>query len=299
MTRNIGIKLLSLAFALMLWFFVVGEEKAEITVSLPVELVNISSNLVVANDVPSYINVRVYGPRSLIRAIATQGISKVIDLKDAPAGDIVIHMTPDTIPLPAGIRVLRITPQNIKISLDRTMRKRIKVTPVLTGMPNKFFEIKDVKAEPQDVLLLGPEKELSKLEEIKTIPIDIDGFTSSVEKTVVFDLNSLHVSPIEPGSVKVFIEITPKVSKRRITHIPVLIRGEQKKVLRYWPREVSAVLEGPKIHLIKLEPRDIVVEVDIRDMSQGRHKAVPYVTVPEKFVLKRLIPEKIGVYIHK
>ncbi|RPI50266.1 MAG: YbbR-like domain-containing protein, partial [Deltaproteobacteria bacterium] len=72
------IKVLSLGFALLLWFFVVGQEKAEVSVSIPLELVNIPAGLVIANDIPSNIDVKVYGPRSMIRAMTTKGILKVI-----------------------------------------------------------------------------------------------------------------------------------------------------------------------------------------------------------------------------
>ncbi len=295
MTKNLGLKILSLAFAIMLWFFVVGEEKAEITISLPVELVNIPSNLVVANDVPSYIDVRVYGPRSLIRAVATQGISRVIDLKGAVPGKFLVHITPDSIPLPAGIRVMRINPQNIEIELDHLLRKRVLVHPVVDGKPNEYFKIINIMVDPSEVLLIGPEKELMRLKKIDTLPIDIKGATSTIERTVALDLGKIHASPVDTSSVKIIVNIGPVQGERRITHIPVIHRGP--KNFKFWPKVVSAVLEGPKIGLKQLEPRDILVEIDSRTLEPGKHKVAPVVTIPDGFKLKRIIPETITVTV--
>lgn len=295
MTKNLGIKFLSLAFAIMLWFFVVGEEKAEITLSIPVELVNIPSNLVVANDIPSTINVRVYGPRSLIRAVATQGISRVIDLKGSIPGKILVHITPDSIPLPAGIRVLRINPQNIEIVLDHVLRKRVQVKPVVIGKPNKDFRVVSTVVTPSELLVVGPEKELITLKALKTLPVDIEGATSTIEQTVALDLDNLHISPVDSGTVKVTVQIAPIIGKRRITHIPVLTRGDKK--LRFWPKVVSALLEGPKVGLRRLEPRDILVEIDSRTLEPGRHKVSPEITIPKGYTLKKMIPSKIRVTV--
>ncbi len=83
--NNWVLKLLSLGFAVFLWFFVVGEEKAEVTITMPTEIVNLPKNLVVANDIPDMIYVRVLGPRSVIRDMVLQRLPKIIDLKNATA----------------------------------------------------------------------------------------------------------------------------------------------------------------------------------------------------------------------
>jgi len=297
MTKNLGLKIISLAFAILLWFFVVGEEKAEVTISLPVELVNIPSNLVVANDVPSFIDVRVYGPRSLIRAVATQAISKVIDLKGSMPGRLLVHITPDSIPLPEGIRVMRIYPQNIEIELDHMLKKRVPVKPVLKGFPNRDFKVLRVTVDPPDVLLAGPEKELIGLKEVKTDTVYIGGATSKIERLVALDLGRLHVSPLNPATVRVVVEIGPIEGERRITHIPV--KGFGKVRFSFWPKVVSAILKGPRVGLRRLEPRDILVEIDPRGLKPGRHEVSPGVTVPKGFKLERIIPEKIHVTVER
>ena len=45
--ENWGLKLLSLAFATLLWLFVVGEKRSEVSLSLPLELIQVPEDMVV------------------------------------------------------------------------------------------------------------------------------------------------------------------------------------------------------------------------------------------------------------
>ena len=48
--KNWVLKLLSFFFALFLWYFVVGEDKVDMNVTLPFELVNLPRDLVISNQ---------------------------------------------------------------------------------------------------------------------------------------------------------------------------------------------------------------------------------------------------------
>jgi hypothetical protein len=78
--KNWMLKLLSLLFALFLWYFVVGEDKVDMNVTLPVEIVNLPRDLIISNQFKKQLEVTVSGQRSLIRSMTTQHISRTIDL---------------------------------------------------------------------------------------------------------------------------------------------------------------------------------------------------------------------------
>ena len=48
--KNWVLKFLSLLFALFLWYFVVGEDKVDMTVTIPVEIVNLPRDLIISNQ---------------------------------------------------------------------------------------------------------------------------------------------------------------------------------------------------------------------------------------------------------
>ncbi|MGC9023196.1 MAG: CdaR family protein, partial [Dissulfurimicrobium sp.] len=180
-SNNWVLKALSLGFAIFLWFFVVGEEKAEITVSLPVEVINLPKDLIIANDIPTAINVRIFGPRSLIRDVAIHRLPKIIDLKNTSPGKITIHIDPETLPIPTGVKITRFLPSEFNIILEPMMRKELMVKPEIIGTPAKGYKIEKIETIPDRVIASGLPRELNKLREIKTLPINIDGATEIIK----------------------------------------------------------------------------------------------------------------------
>ena len=57
--NNWGLKLLSLLFAIFLWYFVVGEDKVDIKVFIPIEIVNLPRDLVISNEYKKQLDVTI------------------------------------------------------------------------------------------------------------------------------------------------------------------------------------------------------------------------------------------------
>ena len=53
------LRLISLFFAIFLWYFVVGEDKVDMTISVPLEIVNMPRDLIVSNQFPKNIEVTI------------------------------------------------------------------------------------------------------------------------------------------------------------------------------------------------------------------------------------------------
>lgn len=290
------IKLLSLGFALLLWFFVVGQEKAEVSVSIPLELVNIPEGLVIANDIPSDIDVRVYGPRSMIRAMSKKGILKVIDLKDAKPGKNTVHISPDSLSLPGAIRALMIQPGNVEIVLEPLVLSDFPVRPVLKGMVAKYHKVLNTEVDPPRAVISGPESVIKAIKDIRTFPVDLDGASDDIVRKVDLDLQGLRVSLEEKETYKVTVHIVPAQGTRRITHIPVQIETTRSDVL-WWPRIVSVTLRGPILDLREINVSDIYVGISVKGLEPGIHSLEPECIVPDGFTLMEIIPQNIKVNI--
>ena len=69
--KNKGLKLFALLLAFAAWMAVGSEERTETTLQMILELTNVPKHLMVINEIPSQIEVRVQGPRSVIRELST------------------------------------------------------------------------------------------------------------------------------------------------------------------------------------------------------------------------------------
>ncbi len=300
-TKNWEIKLLSLTFAIILWFFVVGEEKAEVGFSIPLEIVNVPQHLVIANDIPNSIIVRVYGPRSMVRALASQSKPKLVDLKGYTAGDHIYRFTPDSLNLTGNIKVIRIQPSQIHIILAPLVTREIPIRPVIKGRPAPNYRIEGITIKPRSIDISGPKNEMERLKYIKTMPIYLNNTSSTITRKVELDFGSLHCTTSEATSeITVTVKIAPKISTIKINHVQVKMTPQYTNS-HIWPRQVSVIVEGPITKLQSLDPSNINVFVPAspNKLSPGIH----YITLKAKpmqgIIIKKIIPKEVRVTIKR
>ena len=101
---NWGIKLLSLALSLTLWFYVTSKGKTEITMTVPLELRNIPQNMAVVGNVAGSLEVRVQGQERALRDITIgKKVFGILDLSLARVGENIVPISPDDIRRPSGV----------------------------------------------------------------------------------------------------------------------------------------------------------------------------------------------------
>ncbi len=296
--RDWHLKLIALAFSVTLWSFVVGQEKAEIGLSIPLEIINLPSNLVIANDIPSDVEIRVFGPRSIIRNVAAQNLTKVIDLKDASPGKMVIHLAADDFSLPGGVKVLRIKPSIIEIELQPLLRKTVPVKPVLENQPAPGYEVEKVIVQPLATQISGPAKEVSKIRELVLSPVDLTGARSTFTAIATPNLQKLRISVEGSSKFRVTVYIRPKKGTRKIRHVPVRIFQGPYKV-SVWPTEVTVKLCGEIPSLNKLRIEDINVSVNATSLKPGKYVVEPAAKGPPGFECLEIIPKKVRIRVSR
>ena len=92
--KNLLFKLLSLFFAVFLWYFVAGEDRVDTNIYVPVEIVNLPRNMVISNQYKKQLEVTISGPRGLVNGINRQHISRTINLSKAKPGTTVVVQGP-------------------------------------------------------------------------------------------------------------------------------------------------------------------------------------------------------------
>ncbi len=292
------LKILALGFSVLLWSFVVGQEKAEIGIPVPLEIVNLPPNLVISNDIPSSIEIRVFGPRSIIKNIATKNLTKVIDLKDAAPGKELIHLAPDDFTLPRGLKILRIKPNIIEIELQPLLRKRLQVKPVLINSVASGYEVERVYVEPRETQVSGSAREVASLKYLELSPINLRGVRETFTEEVGLNLQGLHLTVEGPSKFKVTIYIRPSRGEKKIRHVPVRLKKGDYKV-SIWPTEVSVKLEGEKPSLDKVRIEEIKASLDVSKLEPGSYKLKPEIHAPSGFECTGVTPEKIWVRVKR
>jgi YbbR domain-containing protein len=296
--KNRGLKFLAILLALSAWFAVGSEERTETTLQLALELTNVPKHLMVTNEIPSQLEVRVQGPRSVIRELTTDKLHKQIDLSGAKPGTHTELLTPNSLNFPRGVVVTRIRPSALSIDLDQALIRRMEVQPVIKGSPDPGFEVGEVVIAPKEALVRGPKRDINQLKFINTIPIDINKLSSSVTREVELDFQNLPFTYLDSQPLVAKISIKPKLQTKTFNNIIVIPNGATGP-LRLDPSKVSITVRGPVTNLDVLRVEDITARINLKNLKAGLYEAKVAVDIPNGLEILKISPEKLSVRIIK
>lgn len=219
LTENWILKLLSLTFALILWFFVMGEQKVEVGYSVPLEISSLPEGMMVANEVPSRVDVRISGPRTLLVNLKESDISIAVDLKGLQPGTTTFRRLEERLNIPTGLKVTRLSPSFVDIKLERVRDKKVSVRAILNGIPAEGFRVGTITTNPSRVLISGAESELKDVSEVTTEPVDIEGARESftLMAPLIYDGRYSSLQEHQAVEVTLTIEQLPLVAPEKTT----------------------------------------------------------------------------------
>jgi YbbR domain-containing protein len=116
--RHWQLKLTALAFAVGLWLFVATEERSEAVYTVPIDLVDQPPDVQVSSIAVETVIVRVEGRRSLLRQLHEEDFRAAVSLKNARPGRFVARIDADQVEAPAGVRIVRVTPNEIRVTIE-------------------------------------------------------------------------------------------------------------------------------------------------------------------------------------
>jgi YbbR domain-containing protein len=205
---NWGIKLVSLALALTLWFYVTSKGKTEMTVTVPLELRNIPQGMAVVGNVAGSLDVRIQGQERILRDVTVvDKMAGVIDLSLTKIGENTVHISPDDIKRPAEVSVTHMSLSEIRVKLEPLVRKSFRLQPILHGAPASGYRLGKIIAIPPRITVEGPESLMTALSRLQTMPIDIEGAKETVTVEPKIDYQGQPVKLLEKNIViRIIIE---------------------------------------------------------------------------------------------
>ncbi|MCC7125452.1 MAG: YbbR-like domain-containing protein [Acidobacteria bacterium] len=205
--RNLGLKLLSILIATMLWLVVAGERIAERVMRVPIELQNLPTDLEITSNPPDTVEVRLRGSSGALTRMSPGDISAVIDLRTARTGRRLFHLTPNLVNTPYGLETVQISPATLTMDFETTGVRVLPVRPILEGSPPEGFEVERVQAEPATVEVAGPESALENLKEAITEPVVVTNRRGVVREEVTVGVGDSSVRVRAPQTTTVTVVI--------------------------------------------------------------------------------------------
>ncbi|MBS1827674.1 MAG: YbbR-like domain-containing protein [Acidobacteria bacterium] len=206
-TDNWGLKLLSLAVAVLLWLATVGEPESATVIAVPVQYRNIPATLEVSSEMSDSAYVEVRGPSGRLSGSNLANTVVVLDLaSQSKPGERTYSIQAENVRLPAGVQFLRAVPAQIRIRLEYQVSREVPVVVRYAGPAPEGMRIAKQEIQPQLVRILGPESRVNAIDRVQTDPIEL----STVEGVQSFQVHPYSGDP-QVRLVKSDLMVTIKV----------------------------------------------------------------------------------------
>lgn len=212
--KNLGLKFLALLLACLIWFVVSAprrEEVRERIVTASISLVGLPPRLVITTDIPSTVAVRVRGPLSDLKSLASQNLEASLDLSSIQAGEAEITLRAHSINVPQTIEVVSIVPNKVRFRIEPLRQRAVSIRPFLVGDPPAGYFAGEPTPDPDRALVSGPASQILKLTEVTTERIIMTGRTATFVASVAVVADSPLVRVINPVTTQVTVPVLAEV----------------------------------------------------------------------------------------
>ncbi len=263
-TENLNLKLLSFAFALVLYSLVHDAQDAQrvVDVGVTVRVPPDSANRLLVSQSATKVRLTLRGSRAALDDIHTDDLGTL--QVDAHAGtEKELNLNAEMVhALPPGVRVEEIDPPVIDLKWEDEIVRDVKVEVSVVGSPANGYVVKGVPtADPSTVRVNGPKSEVLTLQHARAEAFDVTGLS---EGTYTRELAIDKRGGLGYGvsEVKTTIEIARELVERPFTKLPVVVIGPAKA--RTNPAEVDVRLTCPPEIVRALRPEQVVPQVEVQ-----------------------------------
>lgn len=283
--------------ALFFWYLISGQEKVEIWLTVPVEIVNLPSDHVVTSGLANSIRVRARGTSTILNRLETGRINYLLDLSGVRRGLNIVNLDPKNLNLPRAIEVVEINPPSLELEIDRQISKTLPVRVRWQAHISPEFELREIRVEPEYIRVRGGARILDSVDEIETDYVEIkDETPRRVIKKIDLDL----FPEVEASVNDVLVEFLfgPVLEKIWVRKSVQVIADEGIK-FSIDPEHVRAHLALPRF-LVRTENWREQINYYIKitqDMEPGMHSVEVMTDLPRDGVALEKRPETIDVEI--
>ena len=202
---NWRLKLLALTTSIFIWFLIVGPQRSEIGISVPIQYTNLPASMEIVGPWMDRIDVRAKGSASGLENLNPGSVRAVVDLGKVVPGLNFFRLTPNSLQVPPGITISQIRPSDLQLNVDAASVKVFKVVPTIVGaLPDRT----KIVVSPSDVKIRASQGDLKKLTSVTTDPVNISelALKQKIKVPVVVKPEGLRIDSIEPIQVTVIFE---------------------------------------------------------------------------------------------
>ncbi len=241
---NLGLKLVALLLAVLVYLNVYTDRPATMTVTFPIQITDLPDSLSLSGPAPSAVTAELRGTaKQLIRLRVTEPPVKV-SLAGVGTGHFERALGVEDLPLPEGVQLQvdrLVSPRTLELNVDRRAVREIPVALAVEGMPSASWD-GTIEARPARVKVSGPAAALAAMDSVRLQPVSLNGKHDTL--TVAVAPQSLpDWCSMDPDHVEVWIPLEPGVTRR----VSIALQAPPDRAdLTFEPTRVNAIVTTPR-----------------------------------------------------
>lgn len=288
--RHVGLKVLSVGVATLLWLVVTNDPVVERTMRVGLELQRTPAGVELVGDVPDAVAVRVRGPASRLSSLGPGDLSVVVDLDGVRPGRRLFALTATQVTAPFGVEVTLITPPSLALAFEPTAAVTVPVHPRLEGTPVDGYSVANISVTPSQVRVMGPESLVRGLTGLFTEPVSLARATQVVREVVTIDTSDAALRLDGGATAVVTVTLSADTTERTIAGVPIAVRGGTPG--RLSPADAVVIVQGARPVVADLTAADIALFVDAVGDTPGSDLVVQAESSP-RFVVRSIQPTTV------
>lgn len=292
-----GLRILALLLATGLWIFVnAGQHDAELSLQVPISYQELPAGMVILNPSPHFVKLEVLGPPTLLSLLDPGRLTLKLDLTGVNVGQASFKITPGMFAVPRQTSIIRISPSQIVLDIDRIVTRDVPVRLNVKGKVAKGYTITAIRVDPAQVPVTGPSTFVSRVLQIKTEPLKAGGATTTINGTVKL-VNPGEKVKMAAQVVQASVTLQEIIADRQFRNVPIDVRDSNFKY-KIEPTHATVTLRGPELKLSAISLKGAVF-VDADGVTPGWHNLPVQIALPNGVELVRQIPEKVRLRVYK
>jgi hypothetical protein len=302
-----------LLLSFMLWYLNSLEKDVEYEFKYPVRYGNLPEERVLAEDLPSRLELFLKGPGYSILKLKLAGNHSpvildvsTINYRRVPGSRTLSYyiITSGLIPqlknqLRAECQIISIKPDTLFFSFDMIISKKVQVVADVDVITERQYLIKgNIIVEPDTITISGPKRILDTIKTVKTRHKKLKGVNETITKSVAIAASKEY----DVSDKKVVLKIPVEQFTEAEIHVPIKILNSPDSInIKIFPDAVTvkclvAVSDYKKIEEI---PFEVVLDLSKADLNSSEKIPVEIRNIPPFVSSLRVTPAKVDFLIEK
>jgi YbbR domain-containing protein len=299
LTKNVGIKMIAVIVAALIWLTVVNisdPEKTIVIYNIPITITDESAitdmNMVYNADNNTSVNITISGRRSVVSKLSADDFRATASLKElSKVNSVPVEIVAVQSSIGRKVTIEKQSMQTMEVGVEEIKEQKFPITIEYSGSPYEGYVTDGYSLSKNSITVTAPVSVLDKIDKV-VAKCDVDGESANFTRKCSISLYDKHGIPIKSKDIKLSskkVKVSVTILNKK--EVPIIVKTVGNPTTGY---HVESVEVSPKTIILvgaknKLDEIESVVIEDTIDISDKTDDTV------EEIDITQYLPDDVSV----